>query len=238
MAQLKLEEIKEMVENEGYEFLAEEYREVNGRRRRWIQIKCDKKHGAYWTRLDVFKKGHRCTCCKNENYKGKWNKNEIIKYIEKEGYIFIEFIEFNKVLSKIKISCPKGHKYEVVFKKFLDNRRCPRCNESKGEKEIEKVLDKYNIQYQRQYKFKDCRLKNALPFDFYLIELGTAIEFDGSQHHQISEHFGGLDRFIGIKIHDTVKNEYCKKNNIKLIRIPYWEFDNIERIIVNELKLK
>ena len=49
---------------------------------------------------------------------------------------------------------------------------------------------------------------------------------------------GGVDKFISTVISDTVKNEYCKKNNIKLIRIPYHKINNIEKIIVDELKLK
>lgn len=34
---------------------------------------------------------------------------------------------------------------------------------------------------------------------------------------------------------DEIKNEYCYQNNIKLIRIPYWNKDEIP-IILNELK--
>ena len=41
---------------------------------------------------------------------------------------------------------------------------------------------------------------------------------------------------MNLKRNDNIKTEYCKNNNIKLIRIPYWEFDNIEQIICQELK--
>ena len=43
------------------------------------------------------------------------------------------------------------------------------------------------------------------------------------------------NRFIGRKVKDTIKTIYCKENNIKLIRIPYWDFDNIEEILCKEL---
>lgn len=52
------------------------------------------------------------------------------------------------------------------------------------------------------------------------------------------EHFGGYDGFISRKIRDTIKNIYCRNNNIDLLRIPYWEFDNIENILINKLNLK
>ena len=33
-------------------------------------------------------------------------------------------------------------------------------------------------------------------------------------------------------------SKYCKDNNIKLITIPYWEKNNIEKILIKELDLK
>ena len=36
---------------------------------------------------------------------------------------------------------------------------------------------------------------------------------------------------------DNIKSQYCKDNNIKLIIIPYFEFDNIEKILKKELNI-
>jgi hypothetical protein len=58
------------------------------------------------------------------------------------------------------------------------------------------------------------------------------------QHKYISEFFGGFDKFVSTVISDTIKTDYCKRNDIKLIRIPYGEMENIEKIIVNELGLE
>ena len=88
-----------------------------------------------------------------------------------------------------------------------------------------------------QYKFDDCKFKYVLPFDFYLPQYNCCIEFDGEQHYKIIKHFGGFDKFVDTKIRDTIKNEYCKNNDIKLIRISYWNFNNIEKILKNELEL-
>ena len=53
---------------------------------------------------------------------------------------------------------------------------------------------------------------------------------------QVIESFGkDLDTFISIKIRDTIKNIYCDKNNLNLIRIPYWEINNIEEILNNKI---
>ena len=45
-----------------------------------------------------------------------------------------------------------------------------------------------------------------------------------------------FNRFVEGKIRDTIKTIYCKENNIKLIRIPYTEYDNIEKILEKELE--
>ena len=76
-----------------------------------------------------------------------------------------------------------------------------------------------------------------MPFDFYLPDYNLLIEFDGIQHYEIRGHFGGYDGFVDTKIRDTIKNIYCKDNNIDLLRIPYWDYKNIENILVNKLKL-
>lgn len=46
--------------------------------------------------------------------------------------------------------------------------------------------------------------------------------------------YNGIYSMVKIK---CVKNKFCKDNNIKLIRIPYWEYDNIEKILIKELDL-
>ena len=124
------------------------------------------------------------------------------------------------------------------FNNFKTGYRCPICEQSSGESKINKFLESNNFNFISEYRFKNCKFKNALPFDFYLPNYNCCIEFDGEQHYKIIKYFGGLDRFIDTKIRDTIKTEYCKKNNIKLIRIPYWEMKNIENILINKLNLK
>lgn len=74
-------------------------------------------------------------------------------------------------------------------------------------------------------------------FDFYLPKYNCCIEYDGRQHFEIIERFGGLDGFINTKFRDTYKNWYCEKNNIKMIRISYKDYENIEEILNKEFKL-
>ena len=78
-------------------------------------------------------------------------------------------------------------------------------------------LDKHNISYEFQKYFNDCRCKETnriLPFDFYLTDYNCCIEIDGPEHKNNDIR----------KNRDRIKNRYCKKNNIRLIRIK-WGYD-------------
>ena len=147
--------------------------------------------------------------------------------------------EYKGVHEHIKCKCKIcGHEWVTRPHELLDEYGCPMCNISRGELKIKLLLEEYSIIYNYQYKFEDCKFYNKLPFDFYLPQYNILIEFDGEQHFKVIDKFGGLDRFIDTKIRDTVKTIYAKDNNIQLIRIPYWDYKNIEKILVKELNLK
>ena len=112
---------------------------------------------------------------------------------------------------------------------------CPKCNRSKGELKISMWLDKNNIFYEPQMRFDDCCDIKTLPFDFYIPSLKIAIEYDGKQHFEPIEYFGGEESFEILQKHDAIKNEYCKNNGISLLRIPYYKYNNIEEELNNFL---
>jgi len=107
---------------------------------------------------------------------------------------------------------------------------------SSGENIIENILIKMNINHIKQKRFSDCRNKLPLPFDFYLPDINTCIEYDGEQHFKEINVFGGDDRFKNQKINDNIKNIYCLEKNINLVRIPYWDILNIESILKNRIE--
>jgi hypothetical protein len=45
----------------------------------------------------------------------------------------------------------------------------------------------------------------------------------------------GEERLKKQQEHDRRKDKYCLDNNIKLIRIPFWDFDNLDTILNNIL---
>lgn len=108
---------------------------------------------------------------------------------------------------------------------------CGCFSQSKGEFIIEQKLNSLNIKFEKQKKFLDCKDKNRLPFDFFVPSYNMCIEFDGEQHYRPVDYFGGDDAYAILKRHDEIKDEYWKNHGIKLVRISYADFDNIEKIL-------
>jgi Zn finger protein HypA/HybF involved in hydrogenase expression/very-short-patch-repair endonuclease len=138
------------------------------------------------------------------------------KHNNKYDYSLVEY-KNNK--TKVKIICPKHGLFFQIPSSHLSNIGCPVCNESKGERYISDFLNKNNIIFERNKKFDNCIYKRNLFFDFYLSEYNICIEFDGRQHYESVDFFGGNKTYKEQKIRDNIKDEYCKDNNIKLIRI-------------------
>jgi hypothetical protein len=137
---------------------------------------------------------------------------------------------------KVIITCPVHGDFEQNPLSHVQGNGCPSCNESRGEKEIAKFLDKYDINYSRQHKFVDCRNVFQLPFDFFIPSMRTVIEFDGIQHHQPIGFFGGIEAYEKLKINDKIKSDYCEDNYIDIIRIRYDQMDDIYQVLWNSLK--
>lgn len=142
---------------------------------------------------------------------------------------------------KMKFRCECGATYDCLIGSILYNNspsiRCPKCAHSisNNELKIKQYLAKKKVKFIQQYKFDGCRNVKPLPFDFYLPEYNIVIEMDGEQHY--SKKFLTDEEFNKLKLRDKIKDEYCKNNNIKLVRIPYWEMYNhkYKKIINNIL---
>lgn len=151
--------------------------------------------------------------------------------------------KYKNVHNYLEFNCKKHGLFKMTWNNFYNNnQRCPICNESKGENKIREWLESNNVQFKPQYKFKNLfgiggRL---LRFDFAIFEdeendkvkLKYLIEYDGEFHY---EKIYEDDGYEILQYHDKLKNEYCKTNNIPLLRIPYWDFNNIEGILEKEL---
>jgi len=154
-------------------------------------------------------------------------------------------LDMNSTLIQFKCGC--GNIFYTTKGKFIgavEKQRCDVCTKrmSSYELKIKNWLDKYKINYICQKKYVDCKNKNSLPFDFYLKKYGILIEADGEGHFFPACYNGiskqnAIKRFKMTKNNDSIKNKYCIKNNITLIRIPYYEFKNGNYIKILKDKL-
>ena len=104
------------------------------------------------------------------------------------------------------------------------------CVISQGEFIIQSILSSENILFETQKTFENCinpETGYRLRFDFYLPKHNMCIEFDGSQHFQ--EWSRNNESLSQVQYRDNLKNEYCKEHNIKLVRIPYWKLNSLNK---------
>ena len=140
------------------------------------------------------------------------------------GNIFdYSLVKCDGINNKVKIIYDKRI-YEQVASDHLSG-HYPRgiIKESKGVHDITEFLNVNNIKYIREHFYEDCKNINYLRFDFFLPETNTLIEYDGRQHFESVDIWGGEDALLKRKINDEIKNNYCIKNRIPLLRISYLE---------------
>ena len=181
-------------------------------------------HGDFEQRADGHLIGKGCKKCADESYLKDTNY-----FIEKSNKKHNNFYSYDKSIyitakDKVIITCPIHGDFKQTPYNHMNGTGCPKCNISIGEREIMKILENNRIKYIHEKMFDKCRgKKNKLPFDFYLPEYNICIEYDGIQHFEPVEYFGGEKTFLRTIECDKIKNEYCSKNNIRLIRIKYDE---------------
>jgi len=148
------------------------------------------------------------------------------------------------VFTKIKIECPIHGEFVQTIDSHKQGSGCPKCRSSKLEKLVMKYLEYHNIEYNHDCKIDNCINLDSgisLRFDFYLIEYNILIECDGLQHFKpvsFSRDQSNITKcanFVNQVKLDMIKDVFCRDHDYKLLRIPYWEIDNIDDILTQTL---
>ena len=177
--------------------------------------------------------GSGCLICGyiNVSEELKMTKEECIKRaIEMHGnkYDYSKVVYVNNHTEVI-IVCLKHGGFKQIPNSHLNGEGCQLCRSSKGETMIRNWLIKNKIEFEEQKRFDDCKDKRKLPFDFYIPKYNLCLEFDGMQHF-IPHDFNSkmteeqkLENLKRLQFRDKIKTNYCKNNNINLLRIRYDE---------------
>jgi very-short-patch-repair endonuclease len=176
-----------------------------------------------------------CPKCAKVNLSEQFSltkKEFIVKSRNIHGEMYdYSLVDYKNYMTKVDIICSKHGIFKQTPNAHLQNQGCPLCRESKGEKRIRKYLSKRSVIFERQKKFSMCKFKEELPFDFYLPEKNMLIEYDGRQHFEPINVFGGQMGLLETQRNDRIKNKFVEDNDISLLRINYKEYNKIEEIL-------
>ncbi len=210
-----------------------------------ITCKC-KNCGHIWTTITKVLTTNGAGCPKCGKEKATKKETKTIDEFKKQLYSInpnIEVIgEYINTHTSIKCRCKVDNHVWYGFPANLLNQSagCPICNLSNAERKMLNVLKKLNIDYIPQYSINGCKYVHKLRFDAFDTVNNIAFEYNGEQHYMPID-FGGRgmkwaeDQLKIIKNRDKAKIAYCKKNKIPIIIVPYWERNNMESFIKEEL---
>lgn len=209
-----------------------------------IKIRHNKCGTVFEKETDKFLRRTQCPKCTYEAWKQNRSltNKEFLENLKKVwGNEYTPLDEYKRNFIKIRVKHNRcGHIYKVVPSSLLDGTGCPECcmKQSKASRRIEKYLKEHSYEYEKEFKIDSCRNILPLPFDFMVIEgsfIKCLIEFDGEQHYKEVDFFGGVEQFKLTQKRDKIKNDFCKNNGIKLLRIKYDQEKEIEKILDSEL---
>jgi hypothetical protein len=185
----------------------------------------------------------QCGGCLNTQGKSQegFEKDFYKKYSEDEYKVIGQYTNCKEDIEILHIPCGKTTMLTPDVLLAKESLICKVCYPAwLGEGKIIRWLEDNNITYNSQYYFRDLKgINNGyLKFDFAIFEdksktkLLCLIEYDGAFHYVQTLLGNDLEQQ---QEHDKIKDQYCLQHNIKLIRIPYWDFDNIEEILTNAI---
>ena len=188
-----------------------------------IGIRCPI-HGIFRQTPNAHLGGAGCRGCSDEaaSERMKSNHEAFLKrarHVHGNRYQYPQ--QYETANTPMKIVCPAHGLFLQLPTKHLQGQGCPVCTESSGERFVALALDRMRVRHVRQKKFPTCRDIHPLRFDFFIPKLNLLLEYDGQQHFQAIGHWGGDESFKLALRRDTIKTKWAKRNNYRLIRIPY-----------------
>ena len=188
------------------------------------------KHGDFLQTPQNHLNGQGCLLCSIEKLA---NERRLTKeeFIEKANKVHKGIYDYSKVnyinmYTDVIIICPKhGEFLQKPSVHIYGKSGCPKCNKNKGEASVRRFLTEKGIEFEEQKTFDGCEYKRKLKFDFYLPQYNLCIESDGNVHSEKINWNGKMtdkqmkENLNSNQYRDNIKNEYCKKKGIGLLRV-------------------
>lgn len=178
-------------------------------------------HGSFWITPDRFLNSKiGCQkCAKNHRYTlSEWIDKA--KVIHHNKYSYDKNTIYKNSHQKMIITCPKHGDFEQEANSHLFGCGCPKCQIRLNQNRLYyKLVDRFcneEIQYEASPEWLERQF-----FDIYFPKHNIAIEYNGMQHYQAVDYFGGEESFKNCQRLDKLKQEKCLKNNCTLIIFKY-----------------
>ena len=132
----------------------------------------------------------------------------------------------------VAVVCPfEGHGvWYPEAKSHLNGHGCPRCKESRGEREVARVLVGAGLTIAAQWSHDELVHLRRLYFDFAVLDAGGGVrhlvEFDGD-FHRMPVPFGkgpaaearALAAFADLRVRDQLKDSWAVANGYRVVRL-------------------
>jgi hypothetical protein len=178
-----------------------------------------------------------CYICSGKYHKTtEYFKKELENKFPNQFEILEEYCGARIPINVRRLKC--DHIQKITPDNLLRGKGCPYCGirQSRYMDIVENYFDTHNIQYEKEKVFEGCRNIRPLPFDYYIESKNICVEVDGEFHYETnSVYLNNRSSYEEVHKRDLIKTQYCKDNNIKLIRLPYYDVDNFENILNLEL---
>jgi very-short-patch-repair endonuclease len=204
-----------------------------------VVIVCPR-HGSFRMKACRHLEGRGCRKCAFERIGSEqrlsfWDFVERVIEVHGANQYEYELKDFVNLHSSIPIHCPRHGRFLQSVANHLKGRGCPSCIHSLGEKRVHEVLQMLDVEFTEQARFSDCCDRQQLRFDFYVPSRRLLIEFDGRQHYETSEKWGGEEKLADIQRRDAIKDRFAAEHGYRLLRIPYWEYQHIDNLLLDAL---
>jgi very-short-patch-repair endonuclease len=204
------------VHNQKYLYDLTEFKGIRSK----INIYC-KIHDCWFSQFAYahIEQSQDCPKCGFENQKSK-RRMQLEEFVNRANithdykYDYSKAVQFDNQNSLITIICPKHGAKEVLVGNHLAGAGCNDCNVSRGEEAIKAYLKYLGLEFSSQHIFKGLKDVRNLRCDFYIESLNLVIEFNGRQHYEPVNAFGGEESLKEVQRRDKMKEDYFLKNKI------------------------
>lgn len=196
-----------------------------------VNVHCPK-HGILEMDVSEHWNGKGCSRCLIETFN---EENDVTDFVNAAHQIHDFRYRYDHIESlpnddHINIECPKHGSFHTTTIQHLNGEGCPVCEQNHNQiRSLFPLLKAHNLLYALDKSFDGCISEEGrlLRFDLYIPQKHLCIEFDNKHHFEpIKYHTDTTDdmaeKYYQIQVqNDQIKSDYCFKNNINLIRIPY-----------------